>query len=168
MTVTGEKNLLDQYFLEYDSGSPSGYRELYISENDAKTPSATPFGTIVDYNETITPVIGTIKPSNFTFVDQGSGFNTDTDVVLSKGRQENGSPVYNSTFGLSYFDPQFFTKILLDERITVVKVSPGQYVYGIESGAYGVVEGSATGTFTTTKTLMVKTLFGNFKSGESH
>ena len=120
LTVTGEKNLLDQYFLEYDSGSPSGYRELYISENDAKTPSATPFGTIVDYNETITPVIGTIKPSNFTFVDQGSGFNTDTDVVLSKGRQENGSPVYNSTFGLSYFDPQFFTKILLDERITVV------------------------------------------------
>ena len=91
----------------------------------------------------------------------------DTDVVLSKGRQENGSPVYNSTFGLSYFDPQFFTKILLDERITVVgSFTPGQYVYGIESGAYGVVEGSATGTFTTTKTLMVKTLFGNFKSGK--
>ena len=168
LTVTGDKNLLDQYFLEYDASSPSGYREIYLSENDAKSPAATPFGTIVDYNETITPVIGTIKPSNFTFIDQGSGFNSDTDVVLSKGRQENGSPVYNSTFGLSYFDPQFFTKILLDERITVVgSFTPGQYVYGIESGAYGVVEGSATGFFTTTKTLMVKTLFGNFKSGEA-
>ena len=36
LTVTGEKNLLDQYFLEYDASSPSGYRELYISENDAR------------------------------------------------------------------------------------------------------------------------------------
>ena len=168
LTITGAKNLLDQYFLEYDSSSPSGYREVYLSENDAKNPASTPFGTIVDYNETITPVIGTIKPSNFTFIERGSGFNADTDVVLSKGRQENGSPVYNTTFGLSYFDPQFFTKILLDERITVVdSFTPGQYVYGLESGAYGVVEGSSTGTFTTTKTLMVKTLFGNFKSGEA-
>ncbi|MEK9699557.1 MAG: hypothetical protein VW270_27515, partial [Candidatus Poseidoniales archaeon] len=88
--------------------------------------------------------------------------------VISKGRQENGDPVYNTTFGLSYFDPQFFTRILLDERITTVgSFTPGQYVYGLESGAYGVVEGSSTGTFTTTKTLMVKTLFGNFKSGEA-
>ena len=168
LTITATKNLLDQYFLEYDSGSPSGYREIFLSENDAKNPNATPFGTIVDYNETITPVIGTIKPSNFTFIESGSGFNSDTDVVLSKGRQEDGTFVYNSTFGLSYFDPQFFTKILLDERITVSgSFTPGQYVYGIESGAYGVVEGSSTGSFTTTKTLMIKSLFGNFKPGEA-
>ena len=44
------------------------------------------------------------------------------------------------------------------KELQLLEVSPGQYVYGIESGAYGVVEGSATGTFTTTKTLMVKTL----------
>ncbi len=168
LTITAAKNLLDQYFLEYDASSPSGYREVYLSENDAKSSSSTPFGTIIDYNETITPVIGTIKPSNFNFIETGSGFDADTDVVLSKGRDENGDFVYNSTFGLSYFDPQFFTKILLDERITVVNsFTPGQYVYGIESGAYGVVEGSSTGTFTTTKTLMVKMLFGNFKSGEA-
>ena len=168
VTITGRKDLLDQYFLEYDSGSDSGYREIFLSESDAKNPSSTPFGTIVDYNETITPVIGTVKPSNFTLLERGTGFNSDTDVVISKGRQENGDPVYNTTFGLSYFDPQFFTRILLDERITTVgSFTPGQYVYGLESGAYGVVEGSSTGTFTTTKTLMVKTLFGNFKSGEA-
>ena len=168
VTVTGRKDLLDQYFLEYDSGSDSGYREIFLSESDAKNPSGTPFGTIVDYNETITPVIGTVKPSNFTLLERGTGFNSDTDVVISKGRQENGDPVYNTTFGLSYFDPQFFTRILLDERITTTgSFTPGQYVYGLESGAYGVVEGSSTGTFTTTKTLMVKTLFGNFKSGEA-
>ena len=168
VTITGRKDLLDQYFLEYDSGSDSGYREIFLSESDAKNPSGTPFGTIVDYNETITPVIGTVKPSNFTLLERGTGFNSDTDVVISKGRQENGDPVYNTTFGLSYFDPQFFTRILLDERITTTgSFTPGQYVYGLESGAYGVVEGSSTGTFTTTKTLMVKTLFGNFKSGEA-
>lgn len=168
VTITGRKDLLDQYFLEYDSGSSSGYREIFLSESDAKNPSGTPFGTIVDYNETITPVIGTVKPSNFTLLERGTGFNSDTDVVISKGRQENGDPVYNTTFGLSYFDPQFFTRILLDERITTTgSFTPGQYVYGLESGAYGVVEGSSTGTFTTTKTLMVKTLFGNFKSGEA-
>ena len=167
LTITGRKDYLDTYFLEYDNGSGSKFREVFLTENDAITDGSNPFGNIVDYNETITPVIGTTKPSNFTLLERGNGFNPDTDVVVSKGRQANGDFVYNTTFGLSYFDPQFFTKIQLDEPITVQdSFTPGKYVYGLESGAYGVVEGPTNGYYTTRKTLMVKTLFGNFQSGE--
>lgn len=167
LTITGRKDYLDSYFLEYDTSSGSKYREIYLSENDAINGN-TPFGTIIDYNETITPVIGLAKPSNFTLLERGSGFNEDSDSVISKGRLENGSAVYNTTFGLSYFDPQFFTKILLDDVIIADgRFASGKYVYGLESGAYGVVEGPSDGMFTTNKILMVKTLFGNFKSGET-
>jgi len=172
LTVSGRKDYLDNYLTEYDAGAGSNFREIYLTENDAIS-GATPFGNIVDYNETITPVIGTVKPSNFTLVERGTGFNPDTDIVISKGRKEDGSAVYNSTFGFSYFDPQFFTKITLDEAITVANsFTPGKYIYGAESGAYGVVEGgpaenSNIGFYTSSKTLMVKTLFGTFKSGET-
>ena len=45
----------------------------------------------------------------------------------------------------SYFDPQFFTKNSLDERITVVdSFTLDIGGYGLESGAHGVVEGSST------------------------
>ena len=111
------------------------------------------------------------KPSNVTLVEKGSGFNPDVDVVVSKGRQDNGDAVYNSTFGLSYFDPQFFTKILLDEPLPAStvenpKFDHGTYVYGLQSGAYGVIEGASGKAFSGVKTLMIKTLFGTFKSGE--
>ena len=111
------------------------------------------------------------KPSNVTLVEKGSGFNPDVDVVVSKGRQDNGDAVYNSTFGLSYFDPQFFTKILLDEPLPASTVENpkfdyGTYVYGLQSGAYGVIEGASGKAFSGVKTLMIKTLFGTFKSGE--
>jgi len=167
LTITARKDILDTYFLEYDTSSGSKYREIYLSENDAITGN-NPLGTIVDYNETITPVIGLAKPSNFTLLERGNGFNEDSDSVISKGRLPNGDFVYNTTFGLSYFDPQFFTKISLDEEIVADgRFASGKYVYGLESGAYGVVEGPSDGKFTTNKTLMVKTLFGNFKSGET-
>jgi len=172
LTVSGRKDYLDNYLKEYDLGSGSNFREIYLTQNDAIS-GATPFGNIVDYNETITPVIGTIKPSNFTLIERGTGFNPDTDIIVSKGRKEDGSAVYNTIFGFSYFDPQFFTKITLDEAITVAdSFTPGKYIYGAESGAYGVVEGgpasnSDIGFYTSGKTLMVKTLFGTFKSGET-
>ena len=167
VTVSGKKNYLDEFFLEYDGGDSDNNRKLFLTENDAKNASATEFGTIVDYNETITPVIGLAKPSNISLIEKGSGFNSDVDVVVSKGRQSNGSAVYNTTFGLSYFDPQFFTKLSLDEPISVTgSFSNGQYVYGLQSGAYGVIEGATDKAYSTTKTLMVKTLFGTFQSGE--
>ena len=168
LTIVGRKDYLDTYFKEYDENSADKFRRIFRTKSDAENDKNTPFGRVVDYNETFTPIIGTIKPSNFTLLERGDGFNPDSDVVISKGRLENGESVYNSTFGLSYFDPQFFTKILLDEENTVVGAfTAGQYVYGLESGAYGVVEGSSTGQYTTNRTLMLKTLFGNFKSGEA-
>jgi len=168
ITVTGEKDILDEYLLEYDTASADKFRQVFRTQSDAEATSATPFGRIVDYNETITPVIGTVKPSNFTLIERGNGFNPDTDVVISKGRTSQGNSSYNTTFGFSYFDPQFFTKIILDEPITTLgSFTPGQYVYGLDSGAYGVVEGSTSTKYTSHKTLMVKTLFGTFKSGET-
>jgi len=171
ITVSGKKSNIDQFLLEYDTGDTDLNRKLFLTENDAKNPSATEFGTIVDYNEIITPIIGLAKPSNVTLVEKGAGFNPDIDVVVSKGRQDNGDAVYNSTFGLSYFDPQFFTKISLDDPLpgsTVEnpKFDNGMYVYGLKSGAYGVIEGAADISYSSYKTLMVKTLFGTFQSGE--
>ncbi len=166
LTVAGDKNLLDDFFTEYDPEHVSGDRELYRTKIDGENDSNI-FGVIKDYNETITPIIGITKPSNFTLIERGTGFNTDTDIILSKGRKDDGTSVYNTTFGLSYFDPQFFTKIVLDDTITGGSAFlPGYYVYGLDSGAYGVVEGTSGGSFSKNRTLMVKTLFGTFKSGE--
>tara|TARA_B100002019_G_scaffold90443_2_gene78157 strand:- start:2244 stop:10703 length:8460 start_codon:yes stop_codon:yes gene_type:complete len=168
LTLAGDKNLLDKFFTEYDAenSGDNGIRELFRTKVDGEN-DQNRFGIIRDYNETITPVIGIAKPSNFTLVEKGTGFNTDTDIILSKGKLSDGTSVYNSIFGLSYFDPQFFTKLLLDDSTeTTGGFTPGQYVYGVTSGAYGVVEGSSTGSFSKNKVLMVKTLFGTFKSGE--
>ena len=41
------------------------------------------------------------------------------------------------------------------------------YVTGINSNAYGVVEGSASGLYSTNQILFVKTLSGKFQSGET-
>ena len=170
LTLTGTKSELDQFFLEYDTGATSNWERRLFHGSSAEsnaTNDTGQLGHIVDYNETITPVIGMAKPSNVTLVEKGNGFNSDVDVVVSKGRQDNGDAVYNSTFGLSYFDPQFFTRILLDEAISDSSTfTTGQYVYGLQSGAYGVVEGAAGKAFSGVKTLMIKTLFGTFKSGE--
>ena len=171
LTVSGKKSVLDEVLVEYDIQDNSKNRRIFLTENEAKNDASTEFGTIVDYNETITPVIGLAKPNNITLIEKGDGFNPDVDVVVSKGRQSNGDAVYNTTFGLSYFDPQFFTKIILDEELpnsTVddPKFDYGMYVYGLQSGAYGVVEGAADQSYSKYKTLMVKTLFGTFQPGE--
>ena len=131
---------------EYDAGDGNGLRKLFLSASDAENDN-NELGNIVDYGETITPVIGKVKPSNFFLQQRGLGFNSDSDIVLSKGRLSEGTPAYNSTFGLSYFDPQFFTKILLED-VPVSGFDEGKYVYGINSGAYGVVEGAPSGVYT--------------------
>ena len=87
LTVTGKKDNLDQFLLEYDTGATDNNRAIHLTENAATNTASTPFGTIVDYNETITPVIGIAKPSNVTLIEKGNGFNPDVDVVVSKGRQ---------------------------------------------------------------------------------
>ena len=122
-------------------------------------------GYIVDYSEVITPLIGTTKPSNFTLKEKGFGFNPDTDVVVSKGTLANGQKAYNSIFGLSYFAPTFFTKLILENQ-PASGFTPGEYVVGSSSGAYGIVEGTIESSFSSAGIMMVRTLSGKFKSGE--
>jgi len=167
LTIVGPKNELELIFLEYDNGDASYRRRLFLSELDAKN-NNNEFGFIVDYKQSITPVIGKVKPSNFYIQKRGSGFNQDSDIILSKGRLSGGSSAYNTIFGLSYFDPQFFTKITLETAPTGVNsFEIGKYVFGLTSGAYGVVEGAPSGVYSTNNLLFVKTLSGRFLPGEA-
>ena len=105
LTVFGPKNELEQLLLEYDLSDTEQKRNIYLTEGDAASGGAE-FGFIVDYSNTITPIIGKVKPNNFFLKERGSGFNSDSDIVLSKGRLAAGTNAYNTTFGISYFDPQ--------------------------------------------------------------
>tara|TARA_B100000035_G_scaffold139073_1_gene118526 strand:- start:4735 stop:12852 length:8118 start_codon:yes stop_codon:yes gene_type:complete len=165
LTIVGDKDDLDLVMLECDLGDSNLRRKLFLSSNDAAV-DANPFGHIVDYSDSITPLIGRAKPNNFFLQNRGAGFNSDSDVVLSRGRLAEGTEAYNANFGLSYFDPQFFTKIKLDTAPSA-GFSVGKYIFGLKSGAYGVVEGPPNGKYSIGATLFVKTLFGRFQSGET-
>lgn len=167
LTVFGNKSELELLALEYDLSDSEFKRKIYLTEADAAAGNDE-FGFIVDYSEIITPVIGKTKPSNFFLKSRGSGFNSDSDIVLSKGRLEAGTSAYNTTFGYSYFDPQFFTKIILESIPSGANAfDEGKYVFGIDSDAYGVVEGSSAGVYSTGRILFIKTLSGKFQSGET-
>jgi len=167
LTVYGNKSELELLALEYDLSDSEKKRKIYLTSADASAAN-NEFGFIVDYSEIITPVIGKTKPSNFFLKSRGSGFNSDSDIVISKGRLEAGTSAYNTTFGYSYFDPQFFTKIILENiPAGANSFDEGKYVFGINSSAYGVVEGSSAGVYSTGRILFVKTLSGKFKSGET-
>ncbi len=166
LTVVGDKDDIDLLLLEYDPGDTNYQRNIFLSEADAATDS-NELGFIIDYSETITPLIGRAKPSNFFLKQRGLGFNSDSDIVISKGRLAGGGDTYNAIFGLSYFDPQFFTKLLLEVTPTNNSFGIGKYVTGLTSGAYGVVEGAPSGVYSIGKILFVKTLSGKFVSGES-
>ncbi len=167
LTVFGNKGELELLCLEYDLSDDEFKRKIYLTQADASAGN-NEFGFVVDYSEIITPIIGKTKPSNFFLKSRGSGFNSDSDIVLSKGRLEAGTSAYNSTFGYSYFDPQFFTKIILESIPAGANAfDEGKYVFGINSNAYGVVEGSSAGVYSTGRILFLKTLSGKFQSGET-
>ena len=166
VTVFGPKNELEALLLEYDLSDTEYKRKIFLTEAAAQTNNTgDEFGFIVDYSPTITPVIGKAKPNNFFLKKRGDGFNSDSDIVLSRGRLAAGTSAYNATFGLSYFDPQFFTKIILES--IPAGYDEGKYVFGVDSGAYGVVEGTPSGVYTTGTILFVKTLSGRFLPGET-
>ena len=167
LTVSGPKDELELLLKEYDNGDSSKQRKLFLNTQDAKNDTSE-FGVIKDYSETITPLIGKVKPSNFFLQERGSGFNSDSDIILSKGRLSEGTAAYNATFGLSYFDPEFYTKIVLEGAPTVLNsFTRGKYVTGLTSGAYGVVEGEPSGVYSTGVLLFVNTLSGRFLPGET-
>ena len=168
LTISGQKDDIEFLMVDYDLGDLQGNyrRKLFLTNSDAAIDTNS-FGRIVDYSETITPLIGRVNPNNFYLQKRGSGFNSDTDIVLSRGRLSEGTEAYNAIFGLSYFNPEFYTKIILDTPPADGSFGVGKYIFGLKSGAYGVVEGSASGKYSIGKILFVKTLFGRFLSGES-
>jgi len=177
LTLVGNKYDLNELFLEYDeedivndqgtNQTRLTRRKLFPTEQAAKN-NADYYGFIVDYNDTITPIIGLAKPKNFSLSKIGVGFNTDTDKVISRGRLSGGIQVYNSIFKFSYFNPVFFTKITVDSKI-LTGFTSGQYINGLTSGAYGVIENTQNGYYTPAESsvLFVRTLSGTFAPGET-
>jgi hypothetical protein len=165
LTLAGRKDYLDNLFIEYDDNVSIRRRLLYNSEADAQQ-QINEIGYISDYDQSITPLIGVAKPKDFALVKRPVGFNEDKDIVVSKGRLSSGVETYNGLFNLSYFNPVFFTRLLVDSNISQ-DFTPGKYITGTQSGAYGVIEGDANGFLSSGKSLYVKTLSGNFLPGES-
>ncbi len=171
LTIYGQKNYLDDLMIEYDDNISTKRRLIYLTEADANAETdgggnPLDIGWISDYSESIIPVIGLAKPKDFSLIERPEGFNQDTDVVLSKGRTSGGSTPYSGLFSLSYFNPVFFTKLTVDSAIPA-EFRPGKYITGNVSGAYGVIEGDSNGFLSTGKSLFVKTLYGQFVSGET-
>ena len=173
LTLLGNKAELKGLIKEYDVDDGEYRRKLYLeavppfdTNGGSLDASTAVLGSIYDYTEVTTPLIGVAKPGNYTFKETGFGFNPDSDVTLSKGKLSGGQNAYNGIFGLGYFGPTFYTKITLDSNIISGQFEKGKYIFGITSGAYGVIEGSAGSTFSSGDELMVTTLSGKFVSGE--
>lgn len=176
LTIVGNKEDLQIFLKEYDDFDTVKRRKLFLTQNDARefyfqgqgqNANISAYSHIVDYNDVITPIVGVAKPKDFSLQKVGSGFNIDTDIILSKGRLNSGQSTYNSIFRLSYFNPTFFTKIILDQTIATQTFVPGKYVTGLTSNAYGVIEGSASTKYSSTSILYVRVLSGQFASGET-
>ena len=174
IVLSGPKDDIER-MVDYDLGEPnstglanSGRRRRFYTTSGAALSQTDAFGEIIDYKDTITPLIGRVKPNNYFLKNRGNGFNSDADIVLSRGRSQAGDDRYNAMFGLSYFDPQFFTRIKLEEyNAQTGAFEIGKYIYGLTSGAYGVVEGAESGVYSFGTDLFVKTISGRFQSGET-
>jgi len=184
ITIAGRRDIVDTLFKESDLGDPQSRRRVFTVFEDAFDVNNIPvedeqgqpifppltrsnyyWGSIVDYTETISPLIGLCKPSNFNLRKFGDGFNPISDKILSKG-VKNSEESYNSVFGLGYFSPIFFTRLKLTENITN-GFKAGKYVTGTISGAFGVVEGTASGYYSSTNVLHVRVQSGIFLEGET-
>jgi len=165
LTILGDKGVLDNFLTEYDTGETDYRRFIYLSQTLLET-SSDPYGFVVDYNEVVSPIVGVSKPKNFRLINRGVGFNPDSDIIISRGRTGSSTP-YNATFGFSYFNPVFFTRLKLERKIIAGTFENGKYVYGKESKAYGVIENDSTANFSGVSTLFVTTLSGQFISGET-
>jgi len=172
LTILGKKSYLDTYFKEYDDAGAAKLRYLYLTEQNALAAGTAYYGWIVDYNPTITPIIGIAKPKDFSFNKRANGFNEDTDIILSRGKVGSGTDInnpltpYTASFNFSYFNPVFFTKIIT-ESVIDTGFSTGKYITGKTSRAYGVIENDTTENYTFGNTLFVSTLSGTFLPGET-
>lgn len=106
--------------------------------------------------------------------NQGSGYTSGPTITFSGGSPTVSASAeavfrsnYNSIFKFSYFNPVFFTRIVLDSPVAASTFEPGKYIVGSTSGSYGVVEGSSTSVYSSRNIIFVKTLSGKFVSGET-
>ena len=167
LVVYGRKDYLDTILIEYDENQGTRRRDLFKTKSDADgNVLANTIGYISDYNETIIPLVGVAKPKDFSLLKRPEGFNPDTDKVVSRGRTAGGQTPYTGLFNLSYFNPVFFTKLIVDTNVTS-DFTPGKYITGSQSGAYGVIEGDTNGYLSSGKSLLIKTLSGRFVPGET-
>jgi hypothetical protein len=121
-----------------------------------------------------TPIIVDGKIISINITNPGSGYITAPTISFT-GTTGSGAtavallsqPTYNTTFQLSYFNPVFFTKIVVDTPITPTVFIPGKYVTGLSSNAYGIIEGSSSYGLSSVNTLFVRTLSGQFVPGET-
>jgi hypothetical protein len=119
-------------------------------------------------------IIADGKIISIKVTNPGSGYITAPTIAFT-GTTGSGAtatallsqPTYNTTFQLSYFNPVFFTKIIVDEPITADVFEPGKYIVGLSSGAYGIIEGSSSYGMSSVETLFVRTLSGQFRPGET-
>ena len=165
ITISGNKQIIDTYFKEYDDFSVGKFTYIFDSQNDAEN-SSNEFGVIVDYNNTITPTIGFCKPRDFYLKDLPIGFNSSTDIVLNRGKVGVNNFPYNGIFELSYINPKLFTKIV-SETIPSIGFTSGKYITGKTSGAYGVIESDFTASYSFGNTFFITKLFGEFIPGET-
>jgi hypothetical protein len=169
-SLLGKKSELS-LLKEYDTDGNNYTRELLLTQPLAqsyyKAGQPIAYATVVDYNETITPIVGMCKPKDITLIEKGSGFNQDTDIILSQGKKKGGEKEYSSIFRLAYFNPIFFTKLLLTSPLDGNSFSIGSYVYGLTSGSYGIVEGKSGDSFNFENVLFIKSISGEFKPGET-
>jgi len=166
ITVKGNRTELDIFLTDIDPTILNKTRSLYKSAADVQGASS-PVFDLRDYNETITPVVGIAKPKNIALKEISSGFDKDLDKIVSKGKLAGGLEKYNSIFDLSYFAPQFFTRLLLEETIVGSDFTPGKYIYGGASNAVAVIEGGTDSVYSSVNKLFVTMIFGEFMSGET-
>jgi hypothetical protein len=168
MTFVGRRDVVDKLLLEYSDVDTADKRtKLFFSEVGAESNTSTDiFGFIVSYSETIVPTIGLAKPKNFSLASRAPGFDPNSDKILSKGRI-GSTPAYNATFKMSYFNPTFLTKIIVDKEIPDGQFLTGKYITGSRSGAYAVIEGSPNGYLTSGNRIYCKLISGEFQQGET-
>lgn len=166
LTVKGNRAELDVYLTNYDLTDSQSVRSLFISESNVQN-NVDPLFRIDDYNESITPIVGLAKPKNIALKEISPGFNKDTDKVISKGKLASGLEQYNSVFDLSYFAPEFFTRLLLQDDLIGSTWTSGKYIYGSTSKAVAVIEGGTQSTYSSINKLFVVMVSGEFLPGET-
>ena len=166
ITVKGIRSELDLYLTNFDSTDATA-QIRYLFPGEAQVQQNTQqLLRVLDYNETVTPVIGVAKPKNIAIENVSEGFNADTDKIVSKGKLAGGVEKYNTVFDLSYFAPTFFTRITL-ETLADATFSSGKYITGTVSGAKAVIEGGTARVYSSTNKLFVVMVSGTFVTGET-